>query len=114
VDHGRLIVDEPLGAVPAGAVDTCCEGRDRPAQVAVVPGAFRPRLRRPGLTFSEPLAPGAPAARALVQDPRGAMPWLRVTEVAAHPAEAVWHARFDLLGSGSADRHVAVEIDNEG
>lgn len=114
VDHGRLIAGEPLGVVPAGVVDTCCEGRERPAQVQVVPGTFRPRLRRRGLTFSEPLSPGVPAARALVQDPGRALPWLRVVEVTAHAAEAMWEARFDLLRSGPADRHVAVEIDNDG
>ena len=55
---------------------------------------------------------GPPARDALIQDPRTCLPALTVA-LPGGPGGA-WAPRRDLLGSGPADRHVVVEVDNGG
>lgn len=50
-----------------------------------------------------------PASEALVQDPRLALPHVRLNE-----ADTYWEPRRDLLDSDGNDRHFVAEIDNEG
>jgi predicted phage baseplate assembly protein len=70
-------------------------------------GRYRPVLGRGPLTFSQPLAPGAPASRATLQDPREALPWIRVDA-----PDGAWTARPDLFDSHGDDRHFVVEMDD--
>ena len=149
VDHGRRIEDEDLSCVPLKKTDLNCEWEGQASDPILVPGQFRPQLGSVRLTFAEPLKANAPASTMLAQDPRQALPWLRLTstpdpacagqgpaqsqpEVAAGledkegarstprgaaptvPPQTEWLAQRDLLGSGSQDRHVVVEMDNEG
>lgn len=60
-----------------------------------------------GLHPDEPELRG-PAA-ALVQDPRQALPAVRVTD-----GDEVWTPRRDLLASGARDRHVVGELEDDG
>ena len=57
-------------------------------------------------------AAGPPARDTLIQDPRTCLPALTVA-LPGDPGGA-WVPRRDLLGSGPADRHVVVEVDNDG
>ncbi|MFM9373412.1 putative baseplate assembly protein [Streptomyces sp. Da 82-17] len=61
-----------------------------------------------GLHPDEPVLRG-PASAALDQDPRRALPAVRV-----HDGEHVWEPRRDLLGSGPRDRHFVGELEDDG
>jgi hypothetical protein len=117
VDHGRP-VEEDLDPVPEEPPRPTCDPCQDVAS-ETVPARFEPTLESAPVTFSEPARPTAPASRALAQDPRAALPQLRLTD--AHPADGPgagrppeWVAVGDLLTSGPDDRHVVAEIDNEG
>ncbi|MFE3828455.1 putative baseplate assembly protein [Streptomyces sp. NPDC059092] len=60
-----------------------------------------------GLHRADPVLHG-PAA-ALVQDPRAALPAVRVKD-----GDAFWAPRRDLLGSGPRDRHFVGELEDDG
>jgi hypothetical protein len=137
VDHGRAIdPPEPLGQVPLQTTVGECEcGAAEMSQVA---GKFRPVLKSAPLTFSEPLDTRLPAAAALTQDPRRALPQItRLTglpDVCSGPDEPgreaararllegvssndsiwQWSPQRDLLSSESTDRHFVAELDNDG
>jgi hypothetical protein len=132
VDHGRPVreppsaADQPAWCVPATATQRTCEGEGRASFPTRLPGVFSPTLRAGPLTFCEPLAADAPAARMLIQDPRAALPAVELTSAPAAgegdeallPAwdgvEAPWTPRRDLLASGPDDAHFVVEVDNAG
>ena len=76
-DHGRTRDPEPLDRVPGPVTTVLCEGEGHPHAIAVPAGRFRPSLKKGPLTFGQPLKPGAPAARALEQDPHTAMPQVK-------------------------------------
>ncbi|WP_327351812.1 putative baseplate assembly protein [Streptomyces sp. NBC_01304] len=61
-----------------------------------------------GLHPDEPVLRG-PASTALVQDPRRALPAVRV-----HEGEHVWEPRRDLFESGPRERHFVGELDDDG
>ena len=110
-DHGRTVVEEPLlpDRVTAGE-------------------RYRPRLA--GLDVTHRVAPTAASTRLrsataqLLQDPRKALPVAIVQEILEgndaamlagnHEKILFWHPRRDLLASGPFDRHVALEVENDG
>jgi len=93
-DHGRRVVDEALGVVPPS------------------PARFRPNLAVPGLTFGVPPDLAAPAALALSQDPRAAVP--RLLDLTAFPAsETPWTIAPDLLRDGDTETRYVVEMDDD-
>ncbi len=112
VDHGRTWrekLDPPKGRVIHA--DCACEGSILECQT--VPIAFAPSLPHTPLTFAQPADRSLPAARALAQDERAALPAVRLHEDAGDgPAD--WLPRRDLLASGPDDRHLVAEIDDEG
>jgi len=128
-DHGRRL-DEPeaLGCVPLETEEFTCPGEGRPSDPVRHPGRFNPTLKEGPLTFSQPLPAGAPAADLLLQDPRRALPWIRLSsrpdprcrnggtgETSAQPGETPatpWDARRDLLASEAGDHHFVVEMDD--
>lgn len=121
VDHGRRRPPEGLGCVPVEAIETVCEREGRPRDVMLRPGRFRPTLSEGPLTFAEPIPAGASATRMVKQDPRQALPWLRLssradtrcgTEEGGPPRW--WSPRRDLLTSGPGDDHYVVEMDDRG
>jgi hypothetical protein len=112
VDHGRTVSeDPPLGPVPAATAPGCCECEGQVADAVVASGRFRPTLQHRPLVFFDPAAVATlPAARALTQDVRAAIPAIELTAGMA----ARWTAVRDLLSSGPDDRSLVVEIDNDG
>ncbi|MEA3275621.1 MAG: putative baseplate assembly protein [Pseudomonadota bacterium] len=129
-DHGRrLEAPEDLGCVPAEVEEAICEREGRPSDVIQRPGRFPPTLGEGPLTFSQPLPPSAPGARLLHQDPRQALPWIRLSSCpdprckagetgegaakeAADTPSRPWAARRDLLASQADDDHFVVEMDD--
>ena len=116
VDHGRTQEPEDLGTVPVLTTEAVCECVGQPGDVRTIPGGFHAALRHGPLTFREPLASGRPgkpagtsATALLRQDVSVARPevWLTSDPTAA------WESRYDLLASGSDDRHFVVELDND-
>ncbi|WP_051722465.1 baseplate J/gp47 family protein [Streptomyces albus] len=65
-----------------------------------------------GLDPDDPVLAG-PAAASLRQDPRAALPAVRVLERTLDGTR-VWEPRRDLLGSGSRDRHFTGELEDDG
>jgi hypothetical protein len=102
-DQGASVVDELL---------------DPPQVVDGTP--YRPRVRRPHLTFADPVAPdpgsgpsdvyGRPSATdALRPDPRRARAALTLDD-----GSRTWTAQPDLVASGRLDAHVVVETEETG
>jgi hypothetical protein len=129
VDHGRRVDDEDLGCVPLDTTLVECECGGHPSDVVNVPGRYRPHLEYGPLTFRQPLAARCPAAGLLAQDPRQALPWIRLAstpdpecDLAVAPAAVqpglggttIWDARRDLLDSGAGDHHFVAEVDDDG
>jgi hypothetical protein len=92
VSHGRRTC-ETLGTVPTESTTERCPTECAPAEVQIVPGRFRPRLQERPLTWSDPLPPDgsagdpvAAAAALIVQDPRKALPWIRVESIPPAPS----------------------------
>ena len=97
-DHGRAL-DEPPGLDPAVVPD---DGRP-----------YRPRLARPGITVAEPYVHAEavllPASRITAQDPRAALPWVRLSD-----GERDWVPRIDLLGSDRFSTGFVAEGEHDG
>jgi hypothetical protein len=85
VDHGRP-VDESPDPVPKKETEEKCPDPCHPAETTIIPGPFRPRLRETPPTFSQPLAPCYPPASSLFkQDPRQALPQIRLCSIPPAP-----------------------------
>lgn len=77
-----------LGTVPALSTSQRCATRCTPAEVTVAPGQFRPTLGKRPLTFAQPLPAGAPASTMIAQDPRQALPAIRLSSIPPAPASS--------------------------
>lgn len=92
--HGRLVENEPLEKVPQD-------------------GRYRPRLQETNITQCVPYehdqARKAPAAAAIAQDPRQALP-----DVELRQNGTVWRPQRDLLSSDRFEPEFVVEIENDG
>lgn len=93
-DHGETISGRPLPSAPET-------------------GAYTPRLEEKGVThavaYDNVAALLRPAAEALVQDPRAALP-----QVALHEDGEDWTARRDLLSSSRFARDFVLEVESDG
>lgn len=107
VDHGRRVADEDLGTVPVAATQVTCLAAGQPSEITQVPGSFQPLLTQSGVTFSQPLPMNAPAAIQLAQDPRAAIPWIRVrSQPPTLPTQSITDALArarSAAGEGAAD-----------
>jgi len=81
VDHGRPVEDGPWCA-PVADTTLTCDGPLQPSETIRRAGRFRPRLSRGPLVFAEPYPVGRPATALLAQDPRRAVPALRLASAA--------------------------------
>jgi predicted phage baseplate assembly protein len=83
-----------------------------------VPRRYRPILVRAPLTFAQPLIPSAPASLLLIQNPRAALPAVRLASVSpvvhGSAAEVSWTPVYDLFESGADDAEFVAEIDDDG
>ena len=95
-DHGRTLAGAPL--VPDAVPDD---------------GRYRPHLQEAGVTFAVRYvhddALAAPAAVALRQDPRAALPVVELAD-----ADESWQAQRDLLGSDRFAAEFVVETERDG
>ncbi|MGI8686239.1 MAG: putative baseplate assembly protein [Acidimicrobiales bacterium] len=123
VDHGCTVGPEPLDPVPDPPASDCCIGPCQPGDVAAPVPRYRPRpLAGRPVTFATRPDEGAlplPATALLVQDPRLAMAQVQLQGRPADPADDTpsgppWVVRPDLLRSGPDDRHLVVEVDDDG
>ena len=110
VDHGRTRDSEDLGRVPVEFSESGCVCEGRPEDIRAIAGRFYPQLEKTPLTFAAPKVAGAPASRSRNQDPREALPRIRLS---SQPSVS-WEPRYDLISSAASDAHFAVEVDNEG
>ena len=116
VDHGRTIVDESIGAVPASGFllppepspDRC----DRPPPRFARP-RYRPALSGNPVTQSSPYSPTLPAVASLAVDPSVALPSVRLDSELG-PDTEVWRPQRDLLGSAPDAPEFVVEAENDG
>ena len=126
VDHGRTThhsFDDPVGE-KCTTEDCGCEGSA--VEVTRIPEPFSATLRDVPLTFAEDYAPDrtrrakdratpASATRLMTQDPHAAKPRIKLKGEVGEPLVVTnWEPRYDLLDSGSIDRHFVAEIDDEG
>lgn len=87
----------------------------QPAEVppADIATRYRPRLRRRDISFAVPYDDAAvrarPAAEALVQSPREALPWVRLSD-----GDSAWQPRHDLLASDRLAPEFVVEVEHDG
>jgi hypothetical protein len=113
VDHGRTVREFPRPkTVPTDRTDVFCESEGRVSETIVTAGEFQPTLPRGPLVFAEALPKHGPARVLFDQDPRRALPAVRLISAASEPNE--WLPRNDLLESDGDAPHFAVEIDDEG
>jgi hypothetical protein len=85
VDHGLTQPPEALGKVDVLDQQLTCECAGEPSETLLLPRPFRPALAKAPLTFGvRPLSDG-PAAGALGQDPRAAMPQAHLSEISPAP-----------------------------
>lgn len=121
VDRGRTIEREDLGIVPEKETMQKCVAEGEPAEIRVVPDRFRPSLQKTPLTFRQPLSIKTltqdPATSLLTQDPRQALPHIKLTgtRVAYGTVEeSTWTPQHDLMDSNAEDQHFVVEMSDRG
>ena len=87
-------------------------GRTPLPAIAPAGGHFHPLLPDAGITFGVPFHPPAarftPAFKVLYQDPRDALPAIRLTD-----EDETWLPQPDLLDSDQFDAHFVAEMDDE-
>ncbi|EIL97788.1 putative baseplate assembly protein [Rhodanobacter thiooxydans] len=113
---------EDCWLVPGSTHYGCCHCDDAVADVRRPPSDTGHMLPDTPLTWAEPLPPHAPVCQLQARDPRRALPQLAVyggaladVLVAGTPDPRWrWLPQYDLLESGPDDRHVVVEIDDDG
>jgi len=82
VDNGQTIKDEDLGQVPVIATTPRCDCPGEPSEIIVEAVQFRPVLKKTPLTFCQPATSG-PASESLTQDPRAALPQVKLSAIPA-------------------------------
>lgn len=123
VDHGATVEDGSW-VVGEESAHGCCACDGMASDVVLTPARFAPTLSRANLTWAAPLPPPAPSAAALMaQDPRLALPQLRLDQGWAVPPGAshiewensyAWRAELDLLGMPRDALAFVAEVDDEG
>ncbi|MYM90998.1 putative baseplate assembly protein [Rugamonas sp. FT82W] len=125
VDHGIGVErGDDSWVVGEDSTQGCCACDGMAADITSTPAPFNPTLARDGLTWAVPLpTEPAPATSMLTQDPRQALPQLRLDRGWAVPPDSSqivwedsygWHAVPDLLASERDDQVFVTEVDDEG
>ena len=111
VDHGERLPPEPLGTVPTVHGDAACVCEGTPSAIVPRPARVRWRLAHAPVTHRGALPSAATSARdSIAQDPGTALAQLSLGD----DDNGRWTPVFDLLSSRAGDRHVVVEIDDDG
>jgi hypothetical protein len=112
VDHGRSETDEPWVVDGTDVPGPCgCEGSVQ--EILRIPKPFAIALRRPGLTFSQPLPDDATTRALLEQDPRASLPWIQLAATSPDELTEAWRPVTDLLASAADDPDFLVEVDDD-
>lgn len=119
-DQGQTLFDEVLPPVPELPSPEVCEGEDDLSEVARIAGRYRPMLRYAPLTFAQPVANDASASRMLRQDPRAALPAVKLAaippsfrgDVSLFPAEALRDPRPLALLLGEPSDAALISLRN--
>ena len=82
VDQGIPVTHELLGTVPISESMQSCEAEHQPSEVTITGGTFTPVLANPQLNWRSVPDPKVSASAALVQDPRAALPDMRLLSLA--------------------------------
>lgn len=115
VDHGRWVRGEALGCVDIATTESSCGCDGVVPESNARPAPFAPQFINGPLTCAQPLECTAPAASALEQDPRLALPLVAIGAASVATVETeTWRVRSDLLASGGDAYDVVVEIDDDG
>jgi hypothetical protein len=113
-DHGKTQPPEDFGPIPVSKTEAVCECVDEAGDIQIIPGRFSAVLRKSPISYSDRAPKDKPhwasAGSMLIQDPRQALPHVRVTSEPPYD----WENRYDLIASGPDDKHFVVEIDNFG
>jgi hypothetical protein len=110
-DQGRWIAGESLGVAPLAVSTLVCQGEHRPSRSRVEAGRFYPHVRTPWLAFRQPVPENAPAAGLLTQDPRRALPEVRLRSIAPYPVGSAPLFTFD---DWNDPHRLAVRLSAEG
>jgi hypothetical protein len=112
VDHGRTIVDEPLGTMPKARLFYAPEASSQCAsnELVAVPPRFRPALRERPLTNAAPDDPRLAASATLNVDAAAALPEIMLIGTRG-ATSAPWQPRRDLIGSGPDAREFVAETE---
>lgn len=87
IDHGRT-VEEDIGTVQAKDEARTCLGKGLPNEIVITPSLFRPSLSKAPLTFSQPLEAEISATSLLIQEPRLALPQIKLMGIPAMPSSS--------------------------
>jgi len=97
-DHGSWITSESIGTAPLAAVQQTCQSVSHPADVQIAPGPFQPTLNNYPVTFRQSPAVSRGAASALTQDPRSALPQIKLRSILPLPdGSASWFSPQEFL-----------------
>ena len=103
VDHGRKITNSPdPGIVGRKTAIVPCPAECQPVESSAVPQKYQPQLLAKPLTFSQPFDRNSPASRALLQDPRQALPWILLDSIPPAPDFSAPLFSFDDIANPSA------------
>jgi len=128
VDYGKTVLED-LEPVPVETTIPKCEGAGILGETEIVAGVFRPVLQKAPLTFYQLLPADAPffqpavpdpdkavaltsAYRLLLQDPRQAVPWIRLTGTPP-PDGGVLHTSAEDQDKDE-DENEETEVEGEG
>lgn len=124
VDHGARVDEENDGwRVDVDGEFGCCECDGTVADMASQATELRFALSRSQITAATALPSGAPAARLCIQDPRLALPQIRLDLALLDPQDAqhalwqgsyAWRPAWDLLSSDGNTTAFVAEVDDEG
>jgi hypothetical protein len=116
VDHGCAYEDD-LGVVGSRTTLGSCACPGSQVDRGQVPETVRPRLQTSGVLSREALAADASASGMLVQDPRAALPIVRVSATATQngtpPLTYEFGPASDLLSTGPHARKFVVEFEED-
>ena len=125
VDHGaHPDKDEDGWVVEVERETGCCECDGMVVNVVSQPAALRFTLAHAQVTHAElPLAPGLPASLLCAQDPRRALPQIRLDLATPDPRDPerkewretyAWQSVSDLLSCSGNEQAFVAEIDDDG
>jgi hypothetical protein len=113
VDHG-LTIEEDLDPIPIKETIEECDCNGALKDTILIPDRYQPILKKGPQTFRQSVETSMPVQQTLSQDPRQALPQVKLVDSMSGEEASHWIAKRDLLSSGSRDQHFVVELDESG